>query len=71
MSILADQAWQSKVEGVQIWDPLKEHQLLLLRRIGDGSDLSGPDGLDQRPLGSSTATPPAAPSTGTSATVRQ
>ncbi|MEU1604029.1 hypothetical protein [Micromonospora matsumotoense] len=40
--------WQSKVEGVQIWDPLKEHQLLLLRRIGDGDDLSGPDGLDQR-----------------------
>lgn len=33
---------------MQRWDPLKEHQLLLLRRIGDGDDLSGPDGLDQR-----------------------
>ncbi|MGC5052816.1 hypothetical protein ACLQ2S_15345 [Micromonospora sp. DT48] len=29
-------------------DPLKEHQLLVLRRIGDGDDLSGPDGVDQR-----------------------
>ncbi|MBQ1076065.1 hypothetical protein KBX06_23315 [Micromonospora sp. C31] len=33
---------------MQKWDPLKEHQLLLLRRIGDGDDLSGPDGVDQR-----------------------
>ncbi|WP_406073826.1 hypothetical protein [Micromonospora sp. NBC_01638] len=33
---------------MQRWDPLKQHQLLLLRRIGDGDDLSGPDGLDQR-----------------------
>lgn len=33
---------------VQRWDPLKEHQLLLLRRIGEGDDLSGPDGVDQR-----------------------
>ncbi len=31
---------------MQKWDPLKEHQLLLLRRIGDGDDLSGPDGVD-------------------------
>jgi hypothetical protein len=38
----------SNVDRVQRWDPLKEHQLLLLRRIGDGDDLSGPDGLDQR-----------------------
>lgn len=36
------------VEGMQRWDPLKEHQLLVLRRIGDGDDLSGPDGVDQR-----------------------
>ncbi|MGC4865576.1 hypothetical protein ACLQ3B_09090 [Micromonospora sp. DT53] len=41
-------SWPSKVESVQKWDPLKEHQLLLLRRIGDGDDLSGPDGVDQR-----------------------
>lgn len=41
-------SWPSKVESVQRWDPLKEHQLLLLRRIGDGDDLSGPDGVDQR-----------------------
>lgn len=33
---------------MQRWDPLKEHQLLLLRRIGDGDDLSGPGGVDQR-----------------------
>ncbi|MDW5330665.1 hypothetical protein [Plantactinospora sp. KLBMP9567] len=33
---------------MQRWDPLKEHQLLLLRRIGDGDDLSGPEGVDQR-----------------------
>ncbi|MGC5031847.1 hypothetical protein [Micromonospora sp. DT229] len=33
---------------MQKWDPLKEHQLPLLRRIGDGDDLSGPDGVDQR-----------------------
>ncbi|MFV2103672.1 hypothetical protein [Micromonospora sp. LOL_024] len=33
---------------MQSWDPLKEHQLLVLRRIGDGDDLSGPDGVDQR-----------------------
>ncbi|WP_433530595.1 hypothetical protein ACQPYA_00085 [Micromonospora sp. CA-263727] len=33
---------------MQRWDPLKEHQLLVLRRIGDGDDLSGPNGADQR-----------------------
>lgn len=33
---------------MQRWDPLKEHQLRLLRRIGDGDDLSGPDGVDHR-----------------------
>jgi len=27
------------------WDPLSERQSLLLQRIGDGDDLSGPDGV--------------------------
>ncbi len=30
------------------WDPLSERQLLLLRRIGDGDDLSGPEGVSSR-----------------------
>jgi hypothetical protein len=34
--------------GVQRWDPRNERQLLLLRRIAGGDDLSGPDGVRQR-----------------------
>jgi hypothetical protein len=30
------------------WDPLKPEQLALLKRLADGDDLSGPDGVDQR-----------------------
>lgn len=30
------------------WDPLSERQSLLLQRIGDGDDLSGPDGVSYR-----------------------
>jgi hypothetical protein len=33
---------------MQRWDPLSERQLLLLQRVGDGDDLSGPDGVSLR-----------------------
>ena len=33
---------------MQRWDRLSDRQLLLLRRIAGGDDLSGPDGVDQR-----------------------
>lgn len=36
---------------VRRWDPLSERQLQLLRRIAEGDDLSGPDGLNQRTSG--------------------
>jgi hypothetical protein len=29
------------------WDPLKPQQLVLLKRLAAGDDLSGPDGVDQ------------------------
>src|SRR6185369_17096659 len=38
----------SKSRGMHRWDPLTDRQVLLLRRIQEGDDLSGPDGAGQR-----------------------
>lgn len=37
-----------RLSDVRRWDPLNERQLSLLQCIGDGDDLSGPDGVGQR-----------------------